>query len=606
MIDSEHIGRIPKAVYQEHPLEEYKNNPFIAALPPVYNEKQVAAMLRDKPAFNNEEKYLDGNIRVHAIARLLRSFFQPLKHHLQLEQKLSLMIRQGYVGRNPKTGEYYSHLQNGYERIVTGDLSATLFDDVSSTANTLSLFGCSGCGKSRTLERITKSYPQAIFHPEYNIVQLTYLTLECPIDGDLIEFCLSFFNEVDKVLHTRYSQSHGRKKLGEKRLLSNMCQIANLHSLGVLIIDEIQNLNEAKSGGARKMQNFFVCLVNTIGIPVVKVGTHKARSLFQHAFSTARRTTGIGSLLWDRLPQDQHWSALLKNLWKYQWLQRAEPLTPEIELVMYELTQGVMDIVIKLFALAQMRAIVTRAERITPKLLEQVYMDEFKPVHPMLDALKHNDEKLIEEYSDLIMPEVELNLLTVVQDIEATFPRDEKPIRPAQDKAKKLLSLLSQMDIEDDIAIPMVDKVLADYPEIPLPALINKITEFSNQKPVAKPKQEMRKIQQSDWHTLDTEDLRYIYSAYNKEGKRSLSTKILQFKSENDFEKAVQEILKRTVKNSLRWPQEYIKLICCYVKEVAHPRDKYVGFSCDSIKSWKHRIQVSLKDHYISFNSNVN
>jgi hypothetical protein len=518
MNDTEHIGRIPTAIYQESPLEEYKNNPLIAALPPVYNEKQVANMLRDKPVFNDAEKYLEGNIRVHAIARLLRSFFQPLKHHLQLEQKISLMIRQGYVGRNPKTGEYYSHLQNGYERIVTGDLSATLFDDVSSTANTLSLFGCSGCGKSRSLERITKSYPQAIFHPEHSIVQLTYLKLECPSDGDLNELCLSFFNEVDKVLHTRYSQSHGRKKLGTKRLLANMCQIANLHCLGILIIDEIQNLNEARSGGAEKMHNFFVLLVNTIGVPVVQVGTHKAREFFQRTFRAARRTVGIGSLLWDRLPQDEQWSALLKNLWKYQWLQKLEPLTPELEQTMYQLTQGVMDIVIKLFVLSQARAIVTRAERITPKLLQQVYNEEFKPVHPMLEALKSSDEKLIAQYSDLMMPEVELSLLSTVQSIEATVPTAEKAAKPAQDKAKKLLSLLAQMDIQDDIAIPMVDKVLAEFPELPLAAMINKITEFSNQKSAIKTKQRIKSIPRRDWNTLDTEDLRYIYSAYHKQG----------------------------------------------------------------------------------------
>ena len=328
-------GRIPAAVYGAPVLEEYKNNPLISALPPIYDLKQVAGFLRDKPSFDAAELNLDGNIRIHAIARLLRSFFQPLNHHLQLEQKLSTMIRQGYIGRNPKTGDYYTHLQNGYERIVKGELEAKLFDGLTSTATSLSLFGCSGCGKSRTLERITKSYPQALFHQEHNITQLVYLKIDCPIDGDLDELCLSFFNEVDKVLHTRYSQSHGRKKLGTKRLMANMCQVANLHSLGVLIIDEVQNLNEAKSGGAEKMHNFFVSLVNTIGLPVIQVGTHRASKFFQRTFRAARRITGLGSLLWDRLPQDKQWSALLKQMWQYQWLRRAEPLTPELENTMY-------------------------------------------------------------------------------------------------------------------------------------------------------------------------------------------------------------------------------------------------------------------------------
>jgi len=512
MTEHKRTGRIPTAVYADHVLEEYANNPLISALPPIYSTKEAATLLRDKPKFNEEEKYLDGHIRVHAIARLLRSFFQPLKHHLQLEQKLSLIIRQGYIGRNPESGDFYSHLQNGYERILQGDLSAKIFDDASSTATSLSLFGCSGCGKSRTLERITKSYPQAIFHPDYNITQVTYLKLECPINGDLDELCINFFNAIDKVLHSRYSQSHGKKKIGSVRLLANMCQIANQHALGVLIIDEIQNLSEARSGGAEKMHNFFVTLANAIGVPVVQVGTHKARKFFQRTLRTARRVTGFGSLLWDRVPNDNQWSALLKQLWKYQWLQRAEPLTEQLEQTMYELTQGVMDFVVKLFVLAQARAIVTKAERITSQLLIQVFNDEFKPVIPMLEALKSGNPSLIKEFDDLLMPEVENKLLEIVQDIEQQLPVTEPKTKPTTDKAKTLLSLLQQMGIDEDIAIPMVDNVLNKFPDMPIPALINKVTHYAVKPEADKAKPSFNKVKRSEWANLPSEDLRYKFA----------------------------------------------------------------------------------------------
>ena len=36
--------------------------------------------------------------------------------------------------------------------------------------------------------------------------------------------------------------------------------------VGILVIDEIQHLSEAKGGGSDKMLNFFVTLVNTIGL----------------------------------------------------------------------------------------------------------------------------------------------------------------------------------------------------------------------------------------------------------------------------------------------------------------------------------------------------
>jgi hypothetical protein len=39
-----------------------------------------------------------------------------------LSERISLMIRGGYVGRNPNTGKLQQHLQNGYERLQTRDL----------------------------------------------------------------------------------------------------------------------------------------------------------------------------------------------------------------------------------------------------------------------------------------------------------------------------------------------------------------------------------------------------------------------------------------------------------------------------------------------------
>ncbi|MEN1557545.1 hypothetical protein AAIH45_33655, partial [Pseudomonas aeruginosa] len=103
----------------------------------------------------------------------------------------------------------------------------------------------------------------------------------------------------------------------------------------------------------------------------------------------------------------------MKRLWKYQWLRNAAPLDDELEATMYDLTQGVMDIIIKLFALAQIRAIVTGVECIKPLLLRRVFEDEFKPVHPMLAALRSGRPELIAKYDDLLMPEIEGRLLAL-------------------------------------------------------------------------------------------------------------------------------------------------------------------------------------------------
>ena len=90
-------GVIPLARYQEQQLPEYQDNPLISALPPIPDLQEVVDLLQQLPGFEPQEALLDGRLRAHAIARLLHGFFQPLSHHLELESKISLMIRQGYI-----------------------------------------------------------------------------------------------------------------------------------------------------------------------------------------------------------------------------------------------------------------------------------------------------------------------------------------------------------------------------------------------------------------------------------------------------------------------------------------------------------------------------
>ncbi|MEI2614896.1 MAG: ATP-binding protein [Methylotenera sp.] len=67
------------------------------------------------------------------------------------------------------------------------------FEQAKSTARSLSLIGCSGSGKSTTLNRILATYPQVIFHEKYNFTQIVYLKLDCPHDGSLKNLCYHFF-----------------------------------------------------------------------------------------------------------------------------------------------------------------------------------------------------------------------------------------------------------------------------------------------------------------------------------------------------------------------------------------------------------------------------
>ena len=338
---------IRAAVYSDPGIPKYRGNPFIEALTPIMSTAQIREGLTGNVDFDPEEVFLDGNKRKHLISQLLDDYFQPIANHLQLEAKLSIMIRQGYVGRNPDDGSLNTHMQNGYERVQSGDLEVFRFDHAKSTARSLSLIGCSGCGKSTTLTRMLATYPQVVYHEKLNFTQIVYLKLDCPHDGSLKSLCHHFFRAIDRLLQTNYEQKYALKRHSVETLLALMSQIANVHAIGVLIIDEIQHLSRSGSGGIEKMMNFFVTLVNVIGLPVIMVGTPKARPILELNLRSARRSAGFGALFWEPMkapvPQKDpktgkliktEWIAFTNKLWKYQWLNylyllREEPFLPE-------------------------------------------------------------------------------------------------------------------------------------------------------------------------------------------------------------------------------------------------------------------------------------
>ena len=163
-----------EAVYKDPGLERYRGNPLIEALPPIMDLQALKTKLTGKVKFNPKDCFEKGHIRAHQICALLDDFFQPLAMHKQLEEKISIMIRAGYVGRNLADGSLNKLMQESYERIMAGKSSTSRFVQSNSTAKSLSLIGCSGSGKSTTINRILATYPPVIYHSKYNFIQLPY------------------------------------------------------------------------------------------------------------------------------------------------------------------------------------------------------------------------------------------------------------------------------------------------------------------------------------------------------------------------------------------------------------------------------------------------
>ena len=76
-------------------------------------------------------------------------------------------------------------------------------------------------------------------------------------------------------------------------------------------------------------------------------------------------------------------------------------MTKEIIDVIYQKTQGISDLVVKLFVGVQRRAIGKGMNDITVELIEKVWKSEFSMVNPMVEAIKSNNMVKKMQFEDI-------------------------------------------------------------------------------------------------------------------------------------------------------------------------------------------------------------
>ncbi|MEC1722656.1 ATP-binding protein [Schinkia azotoformans] len=407
-------GDFEKADYKEQALSEYSNNPFIESLPPIFNEDDVLERFMVTPRITEQDKQSETNIRYHVLKRI-KNLIQPLPIHFEVERRLSTLIRRGYLARNPLDKSFLERIRVLHQLREDEEEAYKYIDDrlnyIRSTADSLSIIGISGIGKTTAIERLLLMYPQVIKHELYegqpfNRTQIVWLKIDCPYDGSLSTLCKSFFKAIDDLLGTRYLEKFGYLNRVTSTMLLHMTSLASMYGIGVLVIDEIQHLLHSKND-QEEMLNFFVTLSNTVGIPTVLIGTSKAQQLFKGNFRQARRAASDGSIIWDRMAEDsEEWEFFLETLWEFQCLKTQSELTEDVKKTFYEECQGITSVAVNLFILAQERALFDEAneeEKLTPKVIKKTAREDMKIIQPMMNALRKNDLKAMYKYEDIMI-----------------------------------------------------------------------------------------------------------------------------------------------------------------------------------------------------------
>jgi len=409
------------AEYKPQVIPQNQGNPFIEALPERVSIEQFIDQLSSVPPVLPEYKDLSVEDRLEFVQQIKPTFWLPFPTHYDKYRNLYTMLKIGYQSRNPLHAIYNRQFAIGMDNIFEAGIDengANLAGNVH-TAQSLVEIAISGWGKSKVYEHIlTKLFPQVSHHSEYQgrkipFTQVVWLKVECPFNKSVGAFCKNVYAEIDRLLGSKFYEKFGEKPGKIDTLAKRLIKAVSQINLGVLVIDEIQKIQKAYSGGEDNMIDFITELVNTIGIPVILIGSYKALYLFKDSLANTRR--GIPNEFSENisgymLEDSWEWNEFIENLWDLQYTREHTKLTDEIRRAIYDNSLGIPDFAVKLFMHVQSRAIVSGGdERITPSLIRDVAGKSLRLVQPIFQRILFGDRSAYAELDDVIPDWIPLN-----------------------------------------------------------------------------------------------------------------------------------------------------------------------------------------------------
>lgn len=500
--------KITDAQYTLATLEIFQGNPLIEALPDYVNlsRMDIGDKLLRVPECRADMTCQE---RGQWLASLCDRLFVPLRRHIELFEVVELMLRQGYRHRNPRPPSGAQYLEEAEERFrKAAEEPASLWHESFSAC----VVGCSGTGKTSGVSRILELYSQAIRHNQLwtgmPLLQIVHLRVECPHDGGVKALCSLIIEEIGRVAGVNYAETFVKPRSTLESLKMTLVRLMSLHRVGMLVLDEMQNIVNSRKN-REDLFNFIVSLSNSLGVPILFIGTPKLKRFMLSNMRTARRFASMGSFNWERLTPttsrkrktergeeiveepDADWQRFIDVVWRTNVLREDEVYMPrEVEQKLYELTQGVVDFMMKLLILSQMRAMTLSThnaeipEKLTPRLLEKVFEDHFSHIVPMVEALRLNDEKKIESFEDISFVDVHFqrSIVSLLGELSECAP--DEPEQQRRITLDRIISVLRGNEIEPDAElVKLIEEILHKEPNLRMYQAIEKARAQFAEKP---------------------------------------------------------------------------------------------------------------------------
>lgn len=221
-----------------------------------------------------------------------------------------------------------------------------------------SLLGVPGIGKTSAVRRCLSLLPQCITHTEYigkpfYKKQILYLFVECPADCSIKTLAYSMIAAVDRAIGSEYFRIAARQsRLSASALVTQVKIICLNHGIGLIVVDELQNVisTAEKNRQVKPLIKFLVELVNDTCTSLYFVGTSEADQLFSQQEHLKRRTRGLRLL---PLKPDAAYRTFLEQVWQYQVTPGRMVLTDAAANRIYDHSGGIPSYILQIFQESQ-------------------------------------------------------------------------------------------------------------------------------------------------------------------------------------------------------------------------------------------------------------
>lgn len=346
----------------------------VKTMPKMLAGNELASALTILPEYDESIRNKSEAVRLIALSDLYRIYL-PSQMSMEIYSKLYLSLLRSLQKKNTTLA-----IQQRYQN--NRAIQQQAYSGIMGGSDSYTIIGASGIGKSSAISRaislITEKRLIETETPYSKIIPC--LMVQCPFDSSVKGLLLEILRKADEELGTTYYQYAIKSRASTVDMLIGTVSTVALNHIGLLVVDEIQNVANSKNG--KNLVGMLTQLINNSGISICMVGTPESTVFFEQAMQLARRSLG---LQYDRLQYDQYFHDFCCVLFRYQYIEQKTEISPAIIEWLYEHSSGVISVVVSLIHDAQEIAILNGVEELNMETLNEAYQKRLSMLHGYIE-----------------------------------------------------------------------------------------------------------------------------------------------------------------------------------------------------------------------------